>query len=131
MAFRAERGRLKNAMRPGEEIIASDLLDSWYERPNLQRPPVLVVTNMCAYLILSGRDREVSRIDFDALVGVGRKESGRVFGCQELQLILDSGEVVTLVYNHRDRHGRTADLVTERYFGHIVRDTTTEFPQSS
>jgi len=119
MAFRAEKSRLRHALRPGETILASDLLGLWLQRPNLDRPPVLVVTDMAIYLILSGRDREVSRIDFDALVGVGRR--GR-YG-RQFQLMLDSGEVLTFQYHPRDRHGRTADLITERFFGHIVKNT--------
>jgi hypothetical protein len=125
MAFRAEKVRLKNALRPGEVILASDLLSRIKQRPDLDRPPVLVVTDMCIYLIFSGRQREISRIDFDALGGVGRKTTG--FG-RELQLILDDGEVLTCVYHPRDRNGLTADLITERFFGRVVKDTTTEFP---
>jgi hypothetical protein len=122
MAFRAEKSRLRNALRPGETIIASDLLSLWFERHDLERPPVLVVTDLAIYVILSGRQREVSRIDFDALVGVGR------FGPygNRLRLSLDSGEALTFWYNRRDRHCVTADLITERFFGVVIKNTEAE-----
>lgn len=56
--------------------------------------------------------------------GVGRRTSP--FG-RELQLIFHDGVVMTFIYNRHDRHGLTADLITERFFGHVVKDTTTEF----
>ena len=65
MAFGAERKRLRDVLSPGENILASDMLGGVRELPTLSRPPVLVVTDMGIYLIVSGRESEVRKISFD------------------------------------------------------------------
>ena len=128
MAFGAERKRLRDVLSPGENILASDMLGGVRELPTLSRPPVLVVTDMGIYLIVSGRESEVRKISFDDLAGVGRKTT--LFG-RELQLILHDGDALTALtclFHPRDRRGLTGDLITERFFGHVVKDTTAEFP---
>jgi hypothetical protein len=130
MSFRAQRKRLRDSLRPGEEILAVDALCTIEERPELTvlSHPVLVVTTMSVYLILSGRQQEVSRIDFDSLVGVERTDDTKLGST--LRLIMDGGDVMTFTYEPRSRQQVTADLITERFFGRIVKDTTDE-PSSS
>ena len=130
MAFRAEKRLLKHALSPGENILASDILAAIRELPKLSRPAVIVVTDMGIHLILSGGESEVRSIWFDQLAGVARKTtpSGR-----ELQLILGDGDAstaLTCVFHPRDRKELTGDLITRRFFGHVVKDTTVEFPDS-
>jgi len=127
VAFRAETKRLRGELRPGEQILASDILYI-KERPDLTglSRPVLVVTDMAIFVILSGRQRSVMRVDFDELRGVGRK-SGIL---DELQLIHVNGDVLTFKYDDRDHKQLTADLITERVFGRVIKDTTVQFPQS-
>jgi hypothetical protein len=43
---------------------------------------------------------------------------------------MDGGDVMTFTYEPRSRLQVTADLITERFFGRIVKDTTDE-PSSS
>ena len=76
MSFRAQRRRLRDSLRPGEEILARDPLCTIEERPELTvlAHPVLVVSDRSIYLILSGKEQEVTRIDYDALVGVQRTD---------------------------------------------------------
>jgi hypothetical protein len=123
MGFRAERRRLREALRHGEEILASDPLCTIDERPELTvvSHPVLVVTTMSAYLILSGKQPEVRRIDFDTLVDVKRKDDP-VPG-STLRLIMDGGDVLTFTYEPRSYRLDTADLITERFFGRVVKNT--------
>jgi hypothetical protein len=130
MSFRAQRKRLRDGLRSGEEILAVDALCTIEERPELTvlSHPVLVVTTMSVYLILSGRQQEVSRIDFDSLAGVERTDDP--IPGSTLRLIMDGGDVMTLTYEPRSRLQVTADLITERFFGRIVKDTTDE-PSSS
>ncbi|MFZ2059251.1 MAG: hypothetical protein WAV54_17770 [Acidimicrobiales bacterium] len=130
MAFRAEKRLLKHALSPGENILASDILGGIRELPKLSEPAVIVVTDMGMHLILSGRESEVRSISFDELAGVARKTtpSGR-----ELQLIFGDGDAstaLTCVFHPRDRKELTGDLITRRFFGHVVKDTTVEFPDS-
>jgi hypothetical protein len=126
MSFRAQRKRLRDTLRSGEEILASDALCTIDERPELTvvSHPVLVVTNMSAYLILSGKQQEVSRIDFESLADV--KRSDNPIPGSTLPLIMDDGKVLTFTYEPRARQQITADLITERFFGRIVKDTTDE-----
>jgi hypothetical protein len=130
MSFRAQRKQLKDSLRSGEEILAVDALSTIEERPELTvlSHPVLVVTTMSVYLILSGRPPEVTRIDFDSLAGVERTDDPKPGST--LRLILDGGDVMTFTYEPRSRQQVTADLITERFFGRVVKDTTDE-PSSS
>jgi hypothetical protein len=128
MAFRAEQRRHKRLLSPGEEILASDLLGGIHEMPHLSRPPVLVVSDQAIYILLSGREANELRIEFDQLAGVGRKSN--IF-IREIQLILkgDDGRAasaLTCAFHPRDRHGLTGDLITERFFGRVIKDTTVE-----
>jgi hypothetical protein len=127
MAFRAETKRLRGELRPGEQILASDIL-AIKERPDLtgMSRPVLVVTDLAIFVMLSGRQRSIMRIDFDELRDVGRK-SGIL---DELQLIHVNGDVLTFKFDHRDHKQLTADLITERFFGRVIKDTAVEFPSS-
>jgi len=127
VAFRAEYSRLRDILQPGESILASDLLGGCREFPNLSRPPVFVVTDLSMYLLLSGRDKDVFQMEFSDLAGVGR----RWLLTREMQLIFKNNYVLNLIYHPRDQLGRTADLVTERFFGHVVKDTTVGFGQGS
>lgn len=80
-------------------------------------------------MILSGREKGVIQIPFEDLAGIGRKMF-TLLGL-ELQLILHDGDGVaafTCVY--RGGSGLTGDLITERFFGHVVMDTTVEFADS-
>jgi hypothetical protein len=124
MAFRSERKRLKDTLQPGEDILASDPLCTIDERPELTvvSHPVLVVTDRSIYLILSGKEQEVSRIDFDTVVEVHRKDDP-VPG-STLRLAMGDGQVLTLTYEPRSRQQHTADLITERFFGRVVKNTT-------
>jgi len=126
MGFRAERRRLRDVLREGEEILASDPLCTIDERPELTvvSHPVLVVTTMSAYVILSGKQPEVLGIDFDTLVDVKRKDDP-VPG-STLRLILDGGDVLSLTYEPRSHRQDTADLITQRFFGRVVKDTADE-----
>jgi hypothetical protein len=128
VSFRAERKRLKDALRPGEEILARDPLCTIEERPELTvvSHPVLVVTTMAVYLILAGKPPEVRCVDFDALADVMRKDD-RIAG-STLRLTMDDGEVLTVTYEPRARQQPTADLITERFFGRVVTDTDLESP---
>jgi hypothetical protein len=130
MSFRAQRRQLRNSLRSGEEILAVDALCTIEERPELTvlSHPALVVTTMSVYLILSGRPPEVSRIDFDSLAGVER--TGDTKRGTTLRLTMDGGDVMTFTYEPRSRQQVTADLITERFFGRIVKDTADE-PSSS
>jgi hypothetical protein len=124
MSFRAERKRLRDTLHPGEEILASDPLCTIDERPELTvlAHPVLVVTDRSIYLILSGKEQEVTAIDFDQLVGVQRTDDP-VPG-STLQLTGSDGRVLTLTYEPRRRRQDTADRITERFFGRVVKDTS-------
>ena len=130
MAFRSERKRLGNALRPEEEILASDPLALIEERPELDvlSRPVLVVTKSSVFLILSGTHPEVSRIGLDDLAGVERKDD-RKFG-STLRLTTAEGDDRTFVYEPRAHRQVTADLITERFFGRIVKDTADELPSN-
>jgi hypothetical protein len=130
MAFRSERKRLGNALRPEEEILASDPLALIEERPDLDvlSRPVLVVTNSSVFLILSGKKAEVSRIGLDALTGVERTDD-RKFG-SSLRLTMTDGDVRTFVFEPRAHGQVTADLITERFFGRIIKDTADELPSN-
>jgi hypothetical protein len=123
MPFRSERKRLKDTLEPGEEILASDPLCTIDERPELTvvSHPVLVVTDRCIYLILSGKQQQVTRLDFDALVAVHRRDDP--IPGSTLRLRMNDGQVLTLTYEPRARRQDTADLITERFFGRVVKDT--------
>jgi hypothetical protein len=124
MSFRAERKRLRDTLQPGEEILARDPLCTIDERPQLTvlAHPVLVVTNRSIYLILSGKEQEITGIDLDHLVDVQRTDDP-VPG-STLRLTGGDGRVLTLTYEPRSRQQDTADLITERFFGHVVKDTS-------
>jgi len=94
------------------------------ERPelNVLSRPVLVVTTMSVFLILSGKQPEVSRIGLDAHVRVDRKDHRKLGST--LRLTTADGVVRTFVYEPRAHIEPTADLITERFFGRIVTDTT-------
>lgn len=128
VSFSAEERRLRDVLQPGETILASDVLGGCRELPNLHRPPVLVVTDRDMYLLLSGRDEDIIEMPFESLAGVGRRTTplGR-----ELQLIFKNNEVFNFTFHHRDRRGLTGDLITERFFGRVVKETTLEFPQDT
>jgi hypothetical protein len=130
MAFGAERHRLRGIIGRDETILASDLLGGIKEWPRLSRPPVLVVTDTSIYVLLSGLDKGVYSIPFNELAGVGRR-SGPFGG--EIQLILreDNGLITTITceFHPRDRHERTGDLITERYFGRVIKDTEQDPPE--
>jgi hypothetical protein len=130
MGFRAERKRLGAALRSGEDIVASDRLSAIEERPELTvvSHPVLVVTNMSAYIVLSGKPQEVRRIEFDAIAVVTRTDDRKSGGA--LQLTMTDGEVLTLLYDPRDPLQAAGDLITERFFGRIVKDTARDLPPS-
>ena len=132
MGFRAERRRLRDVMEPEEEILASDLLHGVREWRDLSRPPVLVVTNTSIYLLLSGSEKGVFAVPFNELAGVGRRPKFLNLG--ELQLIMREPDgslaTVTCLYNPRDRYELTGDLITEHFFGRVIKDTTTEFPKA-
>lgn len=130
MAFGAERHRLKGIIERDETILASDLLDGVKEWPETSRPPVLVVTDKSIYVLLSGPDKGVYSIPFNELNGVGRRSG--LFG-GEIQLILreDNGQITTITckFHPRDRHERTGDLITEHYFGRVIKDTEKDPPE--
>jgi hypothetical protein len=130
MSFRRERRQLRDRLRPGEEILASDVLCAIKERPELTvlSHPVLVVTSMGVYLVLSGKEKEVRSVDFDVLAAVERTDDP-VPG-STLRLILNDGEVLTFDYEPRAYTQATADVITKRFFGRIVKDTTAETPPS-
>jgi hypothetical protein len=116
-------------LNPGETILASDLLGGIVELPGLSRPPILVVSDEAMYIILSGKDKAEQRIEFDDLVAVARRTD---FTTRAIVLAVrdESGSPRSLscVFHRRDHHGRTGDLITQRYFGRIVKDTTVEEP---
>ena len=60
----------------------------------LPSPPVLVVTNLCIYIIESGAHHQASRIEFEALVHVRRRYGYPL--SSDLELTLTSGEVLSL-----------------------------------
>src|SRR5580692_7455872 len=124
MSFRAERKRLRDTLQPGEEILASDPLCTIDERPELTvlAHPVLVVTDRSVYLILSGKEQEITAVELDALVDVQRTDDP-VPG-STLRLTGPDGQVLTLTYEPRSRRQDTADRITERFFGRVVRDTS-------
>jgi hypothetical protein len=126
--FRAERKRLRHLLRPGEEILASDHLCAVEERPELTvvSHPLLVVTDRSVYLILSGQQPEMGRIDLDALVEVTRTEDP-VPG-STLRLAANDGAVLTLTYEPRTRRHDTADLITKHFFGRVIKDTAVVDP---
>ena len=128
MTFRAERKRLRDILHSGEEIQASDPLCAVEERPELTvvAHPLLVVTDRSVYLILSGKQPEVSRIDLDTLVEVTRTEDP-VPG-STLRLTANDGAVLTLTYEPRTRQHHTADLITKHFFGRVVNDTVVGDP---
>jgi hypothetical protein len=130
VSFRSERRRLRDTLQPGEEILASDALCTIDERPELTvlAHPVLVVTDRSIYLTLSGKEQAITAIDFDALVDVQRTDDP-VPG-STLRLTGHDGQVLTLTYEPRSRRQDTADLITERFFGRVVRDTAEETPLS-
>jgi hypothetical protein len=130
VSFRAERKRLRDTLHPGEEILASDPLCTIDERPELTvlSHPVLVVTDRSIYLILSGREREVTRIAFDELAGVQRTDDP-VPG-STLRLTMNDGQVLTLTYEPRSRRQDTADLITQRVFGRVAKNVSEENPLS-
>jgi hypothetical protein len=131
MSFRAQRKQLSDSLRSGEEILAVDPLCTIEERPELTvlAHPVLVVTTLSVYLILSGRPPEVTRIDFDSLAGVERTDDTK--RGSTLRLIMDGDDIMTFTYEPRSRQQDTADLITERFFGRVVKDTTDETSSSS
>jgi hypothetical protein len=124
MSFRAERKRLATSLGADEEILARDPLSMIEERPelNVLSRPVLVVTDLSIFLILSGKEPEVSRIGLDALAGVER-EDDKKFG-STLRLTLTDGEVRTFVYEPRAPTHVTADLITERFLASHITDTS-------
>jgi hypothetical protein len=126
VSFRSERKRLADTLAPDEEILASDALCAIDERPELTvlSHPVLVVTTTSAYLILSGKTPEVTRIDVGELTAVMRTDDP-VPG-STLRLTTKAGVVLTLTFEPRSRRQITADLITERFFGRVVKDTTDE-----
>jgi hypothetical protein len=130
MSFRAERKRLRDTLQPGEEILARDPLCTIDERPELTvlAHPVLVVTDRSIYLILSGKEQEITAIALDALVGVERTDDP-VPG-STLRLTMPGDQVLTLTYEPRSRRQDTADRITERFFGRVVKDTSEETPLS-
>jgi hypothetical protein len=130
MRFTRERRQLRDSLRPGEEILASDVLCAIKERPELTvlSHPVLVVTSMSVYLVLSGKEKEVRRVDFDDLAAVERTDDP-VPG-STLRLVLRDGDVLTFDYEPRSYQQGTADEVTKRFFGRIVKDTAAETPAS-
>ena len=130
MSFRAERKRLRDTLQPGENIRARDPLCTIDERPELTvlAHPVLIVTDRSIYLILSGKEQEIIGIDFDHLVEVQRTDDP-VPG-STLRLTAHGGQVWTLTYEPRSRRHDTADLITERFFGRVVKDTADETPPS-
>jgi hypothetical protein len=130
MSFRAERKRLRDTLQPGEEILARDPLCTIDERPELTvlAHPVLVVTDRSIYLILSGKEQEITAIALDALVGVERTDDP-VPG-STLRLTMPGDQVLTLTYEPRSRRQDTADRITERFFGRVVKDTSEETPPS-
>lgn len=131
MGFGVERRRLSGVIEPDEEILGSDLLDKIMEFPELSRPPVLVVTNRAIYVLTSGIERGVLGIPFSNLTGVGRKST---ILQSEIQLIArdsdDSVTRITCVFHPRDRKERTGDLITERFFGRVTKDTTKDLPET-
>jgi len=130
MNYRRERRRLRDRLRPGEEILASDVLCAIKERPELTvlSHPVLVVTSLSVYLVLSGKEEEVRRVDFDDLAAVERTDNP-VPG-STLRLVRRDGEVLTFDYEPRSYTQGTADEITKRFFGRIVKDTAVETPAS-
>ncbi|HXQ59121.1 MAG TPA: hypothetical protein VN799_03455 [Acidimicrobiales bacterium] len=124
MGFRAEKKRLADALGAGEEILASDPLAMIEERPelNVLSRPVLVVTDRSIFLILSGKQPEVSRIGIDALAGVEREDDKKLGST--LRLTMTDGEVRTFVYEPRAPTQATADLITERFIGRNITDTS-------
>jgi len=126
--FRAERKRLRDTLRAGEEIVASDPLCLIGERPELTvvSHPRLVVTTTGVYLLLSGKQPEVLALDFATLVAVTRTDDP-LPGCT-LGLTAADGTVLTLTYEPRTRQHPTADVITEHFFGRVVKDTTVGDP---
>jgi len=124
MAFGAEQRRLRGIMRPGEQILASDLLHEVVEWPRLSRPPVLVVSDLAVYFLTSGREKGVLGIPFTNLKSVRRRSN--TFQ-RDMQLVASDSDgsltTVTCIFQGRDRHGLTGDLITERFFGHVVKNT--------
>ncbi len=115
MRFRAERKRLADALRANEEILASDPLAMIHERPDLNvlARPVLVVTDRSIFLILSGKQPEVSRIGLEVLAGVEREDDKKLG--TTLRLTLIDGDVRTFVYEPRAPSHLTADLIAGRF----------------
>ncbi len=111
VAFRAERKRFQHLLRPGEVILASDLLAGIM--PILTAlPPVLVVSDQAVYVVLSGRDKAEVRIRFDEVLTMRR-------GRRAITLVLrdnenEEGTELTCVPNPRDHRFRTAALIAER-----------------
>lgn len=126
MSFRAERKRLKGVLRPGEEILASDALCTIEERPELTvvSQPVLAVTNVRIYVILSGKQPEVITVEFDTLAGVERQENPKLGST--LQLRTTAGQVLTFTFEPRTHRHLSADLITERFFGPTVQDQSVD-----
>jgi hypothetical protein len=123
MRFRAERKRLSGTLRPGEEILASDALCTIEERPELTvvSQPVLVVTNLGIYVILSGKQPEVIPVDYDTLADVERQENPKLGST--LRLRTTAGKVLTFTFEPRTHRHLSADLITERFFGRTVQNT--------
>jgi hypothetical protein len=117
VAFRAERRRLRDVLRPGEEILASDALAAIAERPELTvvSHPVLVVTTLGVYLTLEGKPPEVRRIDFESLGAVDSRDDAKLG--VTLRLTMTDGEVLTCAYDRRRTLPVTAGLIVERFAG--------------
>jgi hypothetical protein len=126
VGFRAERKRLHDELQADEEILASDPLALIEERPELDvlAHPVFVVTTRSVFVILSGTFQGVRRIDFDHIAAVERRLDRKLGNT--LRLTMADGDVLTCVYEPRVQNQATADLITERFFGRIIKDTVQE-----
>ncbi len=90
---------------------------------------IMIVTDRSVWIV--NRFDKV-RASLDQLKGVGRKArvgSGRYATPAQVQLIFDDA-YWNIDYDPRDSTQKTGDLITQRFFGRVIKDTSVEFAQA-
>jgi hypothetical protein len=117
MAFRSEKWRLRKILEPGEEVLGSDFVAL---REVLRGHPVLVVTDRSAYLVLPS---ETFRLKYSNIAAVARSDgSESSLSAPWLELRAHNGEWLRMTFDPRNRQQVTADIITNAFFGQVVRN---------
>lgn len=141
MAHWFEHQALRKLIAPGEQILSSDLLDRFEAysadgqhnqavyadlagRRGVRRAEVVVVTDQRVYV--KDQSGGIVYALFSDLAGVGRLSPPNHYPPQ-VQLIFQDRSCWILSYGRRSSDQRSADEITLRFFGRVIKDTIHEF----